>query len=197
MNSYIKEVFDNMPIDYANGKIYRIVSDKTDVVYIGCTTQPLSKRMANHRSSYKSYQKGKSALCSSFVILEYGDAKIELIEPFACENKKELMKREREIIDASPTACNKIGSPKSYQEWDEKHKEKIKNYNKLWKQNNRERVRERARAWREKNREHLREYNRLYQREYHFRTQILRLQRPFNRPEGWIDPDEDVKENSP
>ena len=36
-------------MDYPNGKIYNILNDVNDDVYVGSTTQSLSKRMAKHR----------------------------------------------------------------------------------------------------------------------------------------------------
>ena len=42
-----------MPIDYSNGKIYKIVNDIDSYVYIGSTTLPLNKRMVYHRRDMK------------------------------------------------------------------------------------------------------------------------------------------------
>ena len=36
-------------MDYKNGHIYKIFNDITNDVYVGSTTQPLSKRIAKHR----------------------------------------------------------------------------------------------------------------------------------------------------
>jgi hypothetical protein len=33
--------------DYSNGKIYKLVSDKTDMIYIGSTTVKLNERLSN------------------------------------------------------------------------------------------------------------------------------------------------------
>jgi len=76
--------------NYQNGKIYKIESPQTDQIYIGSTTQKLCDRMTNHRSDFKC-RKGN---CTSFKILEYGDAKIYLIELFPCNSKEELEARE-------------------------------------------------------------------------------------------------------
>ena len=48
-------------MDYKNGKIYMIYAcvDGADEVYIGSTTQTLSKRMSGHRSSYNHKYKGE------------------------------------------------------------------------------------------------------------------------------------------
>ena len=38
-------------MDYSNGKIYKIVTDVDNEIYVGSTTQPLSKRMQWHRGN--------------------------------------------------------------------------------------------------------------------------------------------------
>jgi hypothetical protein len=76
--------------NYANAKIYQVISPNHPVPYIGSTTQPLCKRMASHRK--------KNNSCSSRILIESGDAYIELIEEFPCENKEQLNKREGELI---------------------------------------------------------------------------------------------------
>jgi predicted GIY-YIG superfamily endonuclease len=48
-------------MDYKNGKIYCIRNKINDDVYIGSTTQPLSQRMAKHRSEINSTVKKKPA----------------------------------------------------------------------------------------------------------------------------------------
>ena len=77
--------------NYQNGKIYSIRSrSRPDLVYVGSTTQPLSKRLGEHKTPRKK--------TSSKQIIELGDAYIELIENYSCENKEELLKREGEIM---------------------------------------------------------------------------------------------------
>ena len=65
------------------GKIYSIRSHQTDLIYIGSTIETrLSARLSKHRSDYKRYiMSGKfNYYVSSFEILKYNDAYIELIE---------------------------------------------------------------------------------------------------------------------
>lgn len=77
--------------NYSKSKIYEIICKVTDERYIGSTTQPLSKRLAKHRMS--------SNKCSSRQIIERGDYYINLLEEFPCENKEQLLKKEREWYD--------------------------------------------------------------------------------------------------
>jgi len=77
-------------VNYSNGKIYKIISDQTDLIYIGSTTQQLSKRKQRHKSNKD---------CSSKEILQYEDARIILIEMFSCNCKEELSAREQYFMD--------------------------------------------------------------------------------------------------
>ena len=40
-------------MDYKNGKIYQILNNVNDAVYVGSTTQPLCKRLYNHKQNSK------------------------------------------------------------------------------------------------------------------------------------------------
>lgn len=97
-----------MKADYANGKIYLIKSNQTKNVYIGSTTLTLSKRLIKHKADYVSYKNGKfNHHVSSFDILKFDDAWIELLELFPCTNRTELEKREGVVIKATSEAINK------------------------------------------------------------------------------------------
>jgi hypothetical protein len=74
---------------YNNGKIYKIVCNITDDVYIGSTTKTLKYRLERHLDSN----------CISKDIIKNGDYKIELIENYPCNNNNELRKREQYYID--------------------------------------------------------------------------------------------------
>ena len=78
-----------MPPNYQNTKIYKIWSPNTEQVYIGATTQTLAQRMGGHRRTTETQSK---------LIIGLGDAKIELIEEFPCNNKMESDKKEGEYI---------------------------------------------------------------------------------------------------
>jgi hypothetical protein len=80
------------------GKIYAIKSNQTELIYIGSTIQELNERFDRHKSTYKVYINGKYNFVSSFDILQYDDAYIELIEDYTCNNKTELKRREGIII---------------------------------------------------------------------------------------------------
>ena len=81
--------------DYANGKIYKIVDNTNNNVYIGSTCKTLKQRLSGHASHYKRYLKGKYNYVTSFDIFKNDDYDIILIESFPCDYKDELLARER------------------------------------------------------------------------------------------------------
>lgn len=131
-SSYIKTEQNRM--DYKNGKIYAIRSHMTDDIYIGSTTQILSKRMNEHRCRYKSFLNGSFGFRTANYILEFEDAYIELLEEYPCNNKMELCKREGELIrqhkcvNKRNEGINRRQDNKAYMDkWWEKNRE---SYNK-------------------------------------------------------------------
>jgi hypothetical protein len=80
---------------FQKGKIYCIVCFETGRVYIGSTTDYLSGRLGDHKTSWRRNLDGISkAWCSSHDILSSGNYGIFLIEDFPCECRKELTGRE-------------------------------------------------------------------------------------------------------
>ena len=88
-------------------KIYRICSSYSEKVYYGSTTTDLKNRLQIHRKHYEKYLIGKFPnYISSFELMQYDDAYIELVEVVYCENKNELSYREAQWILADPNKCN-------------------------------------------------------------------------------------------
>lgn len=171
--------------DYRKGKIYKIVSDKTDKMYYGSTCSPLSVRMGNHRRSYKSWKKGKARHVRAYDIMEFGDARIVLVENYPCNNIEELEKgREAHYIRNEECVNIRVPgrTPKQYQEdnkekykqyyidnrekkmnylaeYRKKNSEKIKNSCKKWRDKNKEEIRQKSKKYRENNREKLIQYD--------------------------------------
>jgi len=86
------------------GYIYAIVSDMTDKVYIGSTKLSLNTRFSLHKSKLKLYNKGKYHYVTSYEILAFPDARIDLLETvYDGENLKEI---EQAHINDNPNAVN-------------------------------------------------------------------------------------------
>ena len=118
--------------NYQNGKIYKIHSYRTDDIYIGSTTNTLSRRFSGHKS--------KNVIgygTKSYIILEYDDAMITLIENYPCNDKYELEKRERYHIENN-NCVNKHIPTRTDKEYYEDNKDKIKQYHKIYNTVNRD-----------------------------------------------------------
>jgi hypothetical protein len=140
-------------MDYKNGKIYKILNDITDDVYVGSTCQPLSKRMAEHRKSLNGatvLKSKKRLLYDKMRAVGKDHFYIELIEEYPCDNIEQLLKREGCYIREIGT-LNTIVSGRTQQEYNE---------------DNKEHLREKRAEWETKNKEHLCDYQKKYQTEH-------------------------------
>ena len=104
---------------YSNGKIYIIRNIENDLVYIGSTIQPISKRFYAHKMSLT----GKSSAMKLYCAMrDLGVDKfyIELVETFPCNSKEELLSREGHFIrlyNSFKNGYNSIISGRSEVEW--------------------------------------------------------------------------------
>ena len=97
--------------DYSLGKIYKITSPNCDEVYIGSTTCSLNDRFSEHKSACKTKK------VSSHIVIDKGDAIIQFIEDFPCKSRKELERREGEIMKTVLNYCNKTIPGRTDQEY--------------------------------------------------------------------------------
>ena len=166
---YFNKMTENKrkPMNYQNGKIYKIVCNITNKIYVGSTCKPrLCDRLGQHRAMYKRYLSGISeSRYTSFDILKGGDYSIVLLELCPCESKEELLKKEREYIEKLD-CVNKFIPGRTMQEWMNDNKEKIKEKNKVYWENNKEKLSEKYKVYRKNNKEKLSEKNKEYLKEY-------------------------------
>ncbi len=89
-------------VNYSTGKIYKLhsISHPELGIYIGSTTESLSRRIACHRYDLKRWHAGKGTFTTSYTILAGADdVVITLIEAVACESKDQLLAKERYWIE--------------------------------------------------------------------------------------------------
>jgi len=134
--------------DYANGKIYKLVSNKTNEVYIGSTTQALCVRFASHKSDYK-----RNTNISSCKLMKFDDVQIILIETFPCKSKEELHSREYEIIKQHNNYVNELMPTRTDKEWRDETQ-----YNKKYYNEHKEDIKVDAKKYREEHKEQIRLY---------------------------------------
>lgn len=126
---------------YQRGKVYKLIvdCDDCDLVYIGSTIQTLKRRFSMHKSEWKTGKKTcKSKLLFDYVKLYNRDIKIELIEKYPCNGRKELEKREghyhRHVV-----CVNKCIAGRTKKEYYKDNKEKILKQRKQYREDNKER----------------------------------------------------------
>lgn len=138
------------------GSIYAIRSHQTPNIYIGSTIQKLCCRIASHRADFKK-RINKKYSCSSFEILKYDDAYIELIEIFEFNEKTELFAREGYYI-RTMECVNKNIPNRTDKEWRIENKEQIDIYLKQYYNDNKKKILEQQKEYYKNNKEQKRQY---------------------------------------
>tara|TARA_Y100000385_G_C12617024_1_gene435366 strand:- start:7 stop:495 length:489 start_codon:yes stop_codon:yes gene_type:complete len=123
-------------VGYENGKIYKILDENDNIVYIGSTKTSLEVRWKKH-----------NLYCNQYTIV--------LIENYACESKRELEKCEQKFIDLY-SEMGLFNQRKAYQSKEEK-KEQQKAYSKKWYENNKEEKKEYKKKYYDENKEKISE----------------------------------------
>ena len=149
--------------DYKKGKIYKLVSDQTNDVYIGSTCQTLCQRLNDHKCRMRQHEAGKQRFTTSQNIVKYNDVKIILIEDFPCERKEQLTARERFYIENNE-CVNKIIPNRTREEYiktdarketSKKYYEKNKEHYEEYRENTKEQKAQYDKEFREKNKEKI------------------------------------------
>jgi hypothetical protein len=138
---------------YNKGKIYKLVSNQTDKIYIGSTCKDrLCQRLATHKGHYNHWLKNNNnGYMASYELFKLGDVEIILLESVNCNSKDELLKKEREYIEKhKEILVNKVrpiitkDERKQYRkQHTEDNKEKIKEWKKQYYSENKEEINER------------------------------------------------------
>ena len=137
-------------MDYKNGKIYVLRSHQTEDIYIGSTTTKLTKRFHYHKNDFKRWKNGERNYVTSYELMKYDDAYIELLQGYSCDSKMELHKREGEFI-RSINCVNKRIAGRTMDEYRDDNKDKLKEQTKEWRENNKDKIKEYDKEYRETN----------------------------------------------
>lgn len=130
------------------GYIYRISGGGK--FYIGSTTQPIKKRLKNHKSKSKESHRKNTPIYEHFNNIGWSNVTIEVIQQIEFEEKIKLLEVEKEIINQYKNDANCLNKSRPFITCNEK-KESDKKYYKLNYLQNKEREKERLRKWREEN----------------------------------------------
>lgn len=138
---------NSTPGEQIFGRIYTITSSETDVVYIGSTITTLSRRLEKHRSDYRRYLNNKGNYITSFELVKYADATIELVEERLFADMSEMHRLEGEHIGNADNCVNKMICGRDMKAYKHTHYvdqiDKYKERAKMWHERNRNKVYER------------------------------------------------------
>ena len=122
-------------------KIYKIVDNTNDNIYIGSTCKSLKKRLSEHKCGYRRFLKGLFNNVKSFDIIKNNNYKIELLEDCDIKTKQELLARERFFIQNNNCLNKKIPG-RTDKEYREANKDKLDNFHKAYNETNKEKLKE-------------------------------------------------------
>ena len=145
-------------VNYNESKIYKIVSNVGNLIYIGSTTKKyLSTRLAQHKNNYKAYKKGTMRKTTSYQLFdeyEPDNCEIILIENVNCNSKNELHARERYYIE-SFDCVNKCIPNRTDKERYQENKEHILEQCKVYYEDNKEQISGKKKGWYQENKEQI------------------------------------------
>ena len=144
--------------NYQNGKIYCITNWVDDDIYVGSTCQPLSKRLAFHKSHINSQKHKDGALPMKMKEIGRENFYIELLERVECNSQEELRKEEGKWIREMGT-LNKNIAGRTAKEYNAQYyldnKTKCNAQSKKWQTENNERETKRLAEHYENNKEQI------------------------------------------
>jgi|LakMenE18May11ns_1017448.scaffolds.fasta_scaffold9957462_11 hypothetical protein len=150
---------------YANGKIYTIKCKTDDnLVYVGSTIQSLEKRWFKHKYCCFNENRHEYNYIIYNTIRQNGGVEnwnIELYENYPCNSKRELEKREGEIIRQFGT-LNKRIEGRTHHQYITDNKEKKRENDRKYQQANKEEIKQKKQEYYEANKEELRQKNLEY-----------------------------------
>ena len=148
--------------NYKLGKIYKIIDNTNDNIYIGSTCEYiLSRRLAGHRSMYDRYVKGAKNYTTSFEILKNENYCIILLESYPCDTKDQLTARESYYIQNNE-CVNKVIPDRTNKQYKQDHREKILEQHKEYYNKHKERLLEMNKEHYNDNKEKCIEYTKEY-----------------------------------
>ena len=163
-------------MDYKNGKIYKILNNIDDNVYIGSTCQSLSERMSKHRWSIK-MNRHNGAFGDKVRELGIEQFYIELIEEYPCTSREQLLAKEGYHIRQSGTLNKQVAgrtkqefrklwyenNPDYNREYREEHKKEISEQCKIYRETHKDLIYQHGKEYRAANKDSIRESKKQYE----------------------------------
>ena len=149
-------------IDYSKSKIYTIRNQNdTSLIYVGSTTQPLSKRWGEHK---KKSRECPLRLIYKTINSEWEEWYIELYQLCPCNSREELQQKEGEIIRLIGTLNLQIAG-RTKPEYRIDNADKIKENKKQYRIDNADKIKENKKQYRIDNADKIKKYNVKYYQE--------------------------------
>ena len=157
--------------NYQDGKIYTIRNyTDNEMIYVGSTTETLSRRLAKHRYDCK---RGLGiSLYSHITNNDWSNWYIELYEYYPCNERAELDRREGEVIREIGTINKRIAgrtkeewceeNPEYFKEYNENNADKFKEYQKTYYEDNKDKVKEKVKNYQKNNADIIKEKNKKW-----------------------------------
>jgi hypothetical protein len=163
-------------LNYKNAKIYVIKNHKNELVYVGSTTQSLSKRFSWHKKKMSCPRDQNCKIYKAMREEGIENFYIELVEEYPCDNIEQLHKREGYWIRQFNSYNNGYNSQiqgRSQKEWKHDNKEKIQSYfqenknlisekRREFYKNNRNKILSKVKEYCEKNKDLIKEKKKEY-----------------------------------
>ena len=154
------------------GYIYSIRSYHTELIYIGSTFGTLRQRLYSHKYDFKRFNLQKYHYVSSYEIVKYDDAFIELVEKYENVNKMELHRFEGQHIRQNK-CVNKVIAGQTHKEYYFNNQEKLQPKYKMYRENNKDKRKQYYEAnidklqakfkfYRENNKDKMQKYDKNY-----------------------------------
>jgi hypothetical protein len=138
-------------VNYQNGKIYKLVNNNDDDIYIGATCSTLTKRKYGHKKDAGLHPDRR--IYAHLNQVGWENVSIILIETCPCNNRNELSKRERYWVDKLKPVLNTALPLRNKREYYIANKEKIIARSKKYREDNPERIRLSKQKWRDANKD--------------------------------------------
>jgi len=152
---------------YENGVIYKLKHNldyDDENIYIGSTTN-----FKNRKYAHKEGCNNENNRCHNFPVYQYirdnggWDQFIMIpIEPYSCNDKKELEIKERFYIDLLRPTLNKKIPTRTNKEYYQDNRDKLIEYQKEYKQNNSDKIAEYQKEYYQDNSDKITEYRKEY-----------------------------------
>ena len=139
------------------GYIYSIRSYQTELIYIGSTFGTLRQRLYKHKHNFKQFNLQKYHYTTSYEIVKYDDAYVELVKTYENVNKMELHRFEGEHIRKIKCVNIQIAG-QTDKEYYENNKAKLKEYREI----NKDKIKDKIKQYYEINKDKIQQQHKRY-----------------------------------